>query len=348
MAPDVNKYDPVCRGGTTTLILDRDGQLIKHAGSLAGTYNNCAGGPTPWGTWVTCEENTSMPGQNTVTKPHGYNFEVEADDCGFVAPEPLKAMGRFNHEAIAVDPETGWVYQTEDRGDSCFYRFRPTIPEDLKSGGVLEALVIKGISRADTRTRFAANLGTPLATEWVTIDEPDPLTDTVRQQAQRKGAAMFNRGEGAWYGEGKVYFVCTEGGDARQGQVFAYDCAAGTLTLFVESVKAAALPYSDPSWDAESIAGNGGYVVAAPDNVTFGPDGRLYLCEDGNGVEKVVAVNPAGDLFEVLRNLHNDSEFAGACFSPNGQLMFLNMQDPGITFVIRGPWRRGVRRRQRC
>jgi hypothetical protein len=340
VAPSADKYDPACLGGTTTLVLDEQGRLLEHYASVAGTNNNCAGGPTPWGSWVTCEENTSVPPQNGVTQRHGYNFEVVASRRGLSEPVPLVAMGRFNHEAIAVDPLTGWVYQTEDRGDSCFYRFKPNQYGDLRSGGVLEALVLRA-APADTRTGFRGYLFTPLAAEWVRIDDVDPVGDTVRVEAQGKGAALFSRGEGAWYGNGLIYFVCSNGGDAARGQVFAYDPAAQTLTLVVEAVTAAELGYLDASWSDASVAANGGFVLAAPDNLTVGPDGRLYLCEDGSGVEKVVGVNRAGELFEAVRNELNGSEFAGACFSYDGRFMFLNIQSPGLTCVIRGNWLQG-------
>jgi secreted PhoX family phosphatase len=342
-APPELKYDPVCRGGTTTLVVDNQGNLLRHYPSIAGTFNNCAGGPTPWGSWITCEENTSVPPQGGVTKRHGFNFEVIAGLEGLSEPFPLVDMGRFNHEAIAVDPKTGWVYETEDRGDSLFYRFRPNSYGDLRSGGVLEALVLTDLPMADTRTNFRSHLFQPLRAHWVKIDEVNPAGDTVRLEGRSKGAAVFTRGEGAWYGNGKIYFVCSNGGDAGRGQVFAYDPAADTLTLFLESVTAAELGYTDPSWTPESVAGNGGFVLAAPDNITVGPDGRLYLCEDGSGIEKVVGVNHAGELFEAVRNELNDSEFAGSCFSHDGRFMFLNIQGPGLTCVIRGNWRKGQR-----
>lgn len=328
-----SKYDQI-GGGTTTLVIGPDRRVRFQYASLAGTIRNCAGGPTPWGSWITCEENVSRIGEGGNAKMHGYNFEVPASaDIQVAEPVPLKAMGRFNHEAVAVETETGWVYQTEDRGDSCFYRFRPNVPGSLRSGGVLEALKITD-SRAPNRetatgshntvTGYRDLKGIPLAVTWVTIDNVDPLTDTVRVEARSKGAARFSRGEGAWYGNGQTYFVCSDGGNDRVGQVFAYqsgdDPSTGTLTLVVEATA------TD--------------VLAAPDNICVAPFGDLFLCEDGSGSEYVVGVNTEGELYRFAENSLNSSEFAGACFAPDGKTLFVNMQTPGITFAIWGPWTR--------
>jgi len=328
--PSGATYDTTRFGGTTTLVLDNQGQLVSHLGSLAGTERNCAGGPTPWDTWLTCEETFS-----TGNARHGYVFEIPAGGEGL--PQPIVEMGRFSHEAAAVDPATGYVYLTEDRGDSLFYRFRPNVYGNLRSGGVLEALRLRDFpTGVNTGANFRDYLFQPLAAEWVTIEQPDPASESngqsTRAQGIARGAARFVRGEGAWWGNGKVYFVSTSGGNDGGGQVFAYDPLDGTLTLFVEALR-------DPNDPA--LADNSGFIVAAPDNVTVGPDGRLYLCEDGSGVEKVVGVNHNGELYETARNVLNSSEFCGACFSHDGRFMFVNVQSPGLTCVIRGEWRKG-------
>jgi hypothetical protein len=311
-------------GGTTTLVIGSNRRVIRQWASLGGTIRNCAGGPTPWGTWISCEENISLPNGNTITKKHGYNFEVPATpDISVAEPIALVAMGRFNHEAVAVDPATGWVYQTEDEGNSCFYRFRPNAKGKLQSGGVLEALVIQG-APADTRKGYLSYKNVPLSTSWVTIDTVDPATNafetSVRGQAQAKGAAIFARGEGAWYSDDVIYFNCTNGGDASCGQVFAYNVKSGKLTLVVESPSKSVLDF--------------------PDNITVAPFGDLILCEDGDGDNYVVGVNQAGELYQFAKNNINDSEYAGACFSPDGNTLFVNIQTPGITLAIWGPWSR--------
>ncbi|MBD2449307.1 DUF839 domain-containing protein [Nostoc sp. FACHB-152] len=351
------RYSRGAQGGTTTLLVGPNRELIKDFASLAGTIRNCAGGPTPWGSWISCEETfstTTNPGTSE-TINHGYNFEVVADEnSGLVTPVPLTDMGRFSHEAVAVDPNTGDVYETEDRGDSCFYRFepnvKPTKPGDLAKGGTLYALKIKDQFAVNTSNNpnlggqvGRITVGKPLKVEWVKVDNPNPTTEGsrrgVRFQAQDKGAAIFYRGEGAWYDNGLIYFIATQGGPPAfdstrgNGQVWVYNIAAQELTLLIEA---------SPS----------GEILDEPDNITVAPFGDLFLCEDGGGEQYVVGVNQKGELYQFAKNVlfaNNtdpekedfvDNEFAGACFSPDGQTLFVNIQTPGLTFAIWGPWSR--------
>ncbi|MBD2196911.1 MULTISPECIES: alkaline phosphatase PhoX [Calothrix] len=335
------KYSNEAQGGTTTIVIGRNGEVIKQFSSLAGTIRNCAGGPTPWDSWISCEEtfSTTVGG----TKKHGYNFEVVANaNSGLVTPVPLVDMGRFSHEAVAVDPKTHYIYETEDRSDSCFYRFvpkvRPKKPGDLARGGTLYALKIKaypnGVDTSNINTQLIP-VGKELPVEWVKIDDPDPIEESkakglgVRYEAQRKGAAIFFRGEGAWYGKGLIYFISTQGGpkavdsrDRGNGQIWVYNPRKETLTLLIEA---------SPTGD----------VLDEPDNVTVSPFGDLFLCEDGGGDSQyVVGVNEEGEIYQFAFNNLNDSEFAGACFSPDGKTLFVNIQSPGITYAISGPWKK--------
>lgn len=311
-SPNGSKYDLMAKGGTTTLEVAPDRSLVKHFGSLAGTTRNCAGGPTPWNSWLSCEE-TFETHQGV---RHGYVFEVAANASTFATPTPLRAMGRFNHEAAAVDPRTGDVYLTEDRGDSLLYRFVPDEPGNLAQGGRLYALRI--VSRPQLNTKTGLSVGDTFSVDWVLLDEPDPDDDTVRREGFEKGAAQFSRGEGMFYGGGDVYFCCTDGGSTGLGQVWRYTLATSRLSLFVQPTSASELK--------------------APDNVVVAPTGGLFLCEDGHGADGLVGVTPDGALYPFARNRLNDSELAGVCFSPSGETMFVNIQTPGITLAIKGAW----------
>ena len=325
-------YDPAAGGGTTTLVFDPDsGQLVRDFASLSGTIRNCAGGPTPWGTWLTCEEATLISQDGT---RHGYVFDVPAD--GKSDAVPLKAMGRFSHEAVAIDPATGIVYLTEDAGNSALYRFTPTTPGNM-TAGKLEAMVLGGTT--DTKpwiTGMQANVA-----GWVLVDSPDwaPPAPSPYQQVAPKGAARISRGEGAWYGNGVVYVVSTNGGPAGQGQIFALDPAAQTFRALFVSPAAS--------------------VLNAPDNICVSPRGGLVLCEDGSGLEYLHGLTTGGEIFPFAENAvvipaggvpgktvaprdYTGSEWCGAVFEPkNGNWLFANIQSPGISFAITGPWRQG-------
>ena len=323
-------------GGTTTLLYDtKNKALVSHHLSLAGTIQNCAGGVTPWGSWISCEEIVNEPGEGRA-KEHGYNFEVPSDlNNPLVRPEPLKAMGRFKHEAIAVHPGSGVVYQTEDLNDGLLYRFIPNIPGQLNQGGRLEALSIRGNPSLDIRNFNGKNIekGEVLEVDWIELDDVESPDDDLRHRGFDAGAARFAHGEGIFYGEmngtEEVYIACTEGGEARLGQIWKYrpSSAEGTpqernnpatLELFVEA-------------DSGTILENG-------DNLTVSPWGDLIVCEDGTGDDYLLGITPAGEVYKLARNLNGNGEFAGACFSPDGSTFFVNMQVDGWTLAINGPW----------
>jgi uncharacterized protein len=331
-------YDPGFNGqprlgGTTTVVYDtRKQEVVRQYLSLAGTIRNCAGGPTPWNTWVTCEE-TIERANATCARDHGYNFEVPASaEPKLAEPVPLKDMGRFNHEAIAVDPASGIVYETEDRSDGLIYRFIPDEPGKLQAGGRLQALAVVDRPGLDTRNWGAIRMvdpGKPLTVQWIDLDDVESPEDDLRYRGFASGAARFARGEGMWYGRGAIYFACTNGGYANKGQIWKYvpspnegkpeeSRQPGRLELFVEP--------------------NDGTLVENADNLTMAPWGDLIVAEDGSEDQFLIGVTPEGEVYKFARNTLNTSEWAGATYSPDGSTLFVNIQNPGITLAITGPW----------
>ena len=311
-------------GGTTTLVLAPGARQVEAQFlSLGGTLRNCAGGPTPWGSWLSCEE--SLQSADTRhTRDHGWVFEVPSSHRGLVDARPLAALGRFNHEAAAVDPATGIVYLTEDRPDGLFYRFVPHERGRLAAGGRLQALAIAERASADTRGWQAQTAicepGRALRVRWIDLDGVDAPGDDLRLRGHAAGAALFARGEGLWWGNDACWFACTSGGAAQAGQIFRFrpDARGGSLTLFVES--------TDPARFANA------------DNLTVAPWGDLIVCEDTNRACRLLGVRPDGSLYALARNPYNDSELAGACFAPDGRTLFVNVQWAGLTLAIRGPF----------
>lgn len=315
-------YDAFAGGGTTSLEVEPYGRrrLVRQHWSLVGTLRNCAGGVTPWGSWLSSEESLENSSATGYAQHHGYNFEVPIDTVPGIPAPPvaLKHLGRFNHEAVAVDPATGIVYETEDQGEvSGFYRFvpsvKPTRPGDLAvTSGRLEMMKIVGVHRYDTRLN--QTVGVPLPVEWVQITNPDPFPvgATIEGQAgsavfaegYNAGGVRFRRLEGCWYDRGRIFFLSTNGGNMGFGQVFVYDPVGSTVTMIFES----------PSHN----------VCDGPDNCCTTPQGGLVLCEDAGGAQFLRGLSPSGEIFDLARNLRNTIEFAGVCFSPDGQTLFVN------------------------
>jgi uncharacterized protein len=316
-------------GGTTTLVYDtRSQKVIKQFMSLAGTDRNCAGGPTPWGSWVTCEESVvpkgSLKKKNEtviIGQNHGYAFEVPVTaEVGLADPIPLKAMGRFKHEAVAVDPRSGIVYETEDEHEGLFYRFIPDVKTKLQSG-TLQMLVVKGSPGLDTRNWKSTTfkVGDEVEIEWMDIAPEPEDGKALRFTGFAKGAAKFARGEGMWWdGEGSIYFACTNGGNKQLGQIWRLRPGENRLELFAEP--------------------NDSAIVVNADNLTVAPFGDLIVCEDRSGdVVRLIGVTPTGKFYTFANN-HKRTELCGAVFSPDGSTLFVNLQHIGMTLAITGPW----------
>ncbi|MEX1368675.1 MAG: alkaline phosphatase PhoX [Nannocystaceae bacterium] len=302
-------YDANAFGGVTRVVIDpRTMSRVSSNLVLTGTARNCAGGPSPWG-WLSCEE--------SVVDGHGYVFACPIDATSVAEPDRIVGYGRFNHEAAAIDPDTLTCYLTEDRGDGCLYRFVPDDPGE-PFVGTLQALRVVGQDTLDTSTGLM--VGDMLEIEWVDINQPDPANDTVRDEAQASGAAIFSRGEGIWYHEGEIYFTCTNGGPVGLGQIFRLieGGGASTLELIAQSESADILDF--------------------PDNITVAPWGQVFIAEDGSGDQFIRAIDDEGNVISFARNALSDSELAGVCFSPDGQAMFVNIQGDGLTLMVTGPF----------
>ncbi len=345
-------------GGCSSIVYrPATGEVERRFMSLLGTERNCAGGPTPWGSWLSCEE-TVARADDVRERDHGYVFEVPATaQIGVADPVPLTAMGRFNHEACAVDPRTGIVYLTEDRQNGALYRFIPDAPGRLARGGRLQALALRDRSSHDTRnwlvpvtgdeaqasktaaghTAIAAGDRSPhptpkntrLPARWVDVQNVTAPGDDLRHQVWTKGAARFARGEGMWWSEDGCYFAATTGGLNRKGQLWRY---------VPSEAEGTADEARDPGHLELFLEPNDHELIENADNLTVAPWGDLVVSEDAGRRNELVGVTPRGQVYRLAENTGSASEFAGSCFSPDGSTLFTNIQGDGLTLAITGPW----------
>ncbi|NOR14803.1 MAG: DUF839 domain-containing protein [Candidatus Aminicenantes bacterium] len=328
---DRGRSGMVCYGGVTTMIYDTQAQeLKKQYLSLAGTLGNCSGGATPWGTWISCEEEFQDAGF-VYARHHGYAFEVEVrTKQGIQRPRPLKALGRFIHEGVAVLPEKNVIYQTEDQSDSMFYRFLPEIPGDL-TNGKLQCLALVGKPGFDTRNWREQKLleGEKVPVEWIDLENADTKKNDLRLQGFQKGGARFANAEGIAYGGGAVYFGCTFGGPNKAGQVWRY---------FPSPHEGTDQEKQEPAQLELFLEPNNKRLLYNPDQMTISPWGDLFICEDNPQRQFLWGITICGQFYLFAMNVKDDSELAGVCFSPDRTTMFLNMQNIGLTFATTGPW----------
>ncbi|NBE54048.1 alkaline phosphatase PhoX [Streptomyces boluensis] len=359
-------YDPAAAGGCTVVEVRPGGEVAEWVG-IAGTSTNCAGGRTRWGTWLTCEENSDRAGENGMTKDHGYVFEVDPlDRRANRDPVPLKFFGRYDHEAVVVDPKRGDAYLTEDDSEPNGLLYRWVPPKGFEHGrGKLRALAEEqgadaGVLQApkcyDSGGRFvddlsrATKIGTVYGVDWADVPDRDARTTPVREQFGPDEATRARKLEGMWWADGGAYLVSSYArdespGKPHDGQVWFYDPSRRTLTL---KVLLGVNP--DPSKDG---------AFDGPDNITVSPYGGLIIAEDGEGKQHLFGATDSGRTYPIARNdlavtsaadaaggteaEPEFSEFTGVVFSPDGSTLFANIQEPGIMLAITGPWKRQSR-----
>lgn len=290
---------------------------------LAGTDLNCAGGKVPGG-WVSCEESEAQG--------HGWAWFVPVEAQSPADARRLDGWGRFCHEAIALAPD-GTVYLTEDHRDGLFYRFLPANPADPLGPGRLQALALKDVlTHADHQEVVRTGQSWPAG--WVDIPDPAATEQRCLDQGRARGATAFHRGEGVATDGKTVWWVASTAGPAGAGQLWALDLASDTVRLEYQ--------VTDRT------------VLSMPDNLVITPWGDLLLCEDnynqrdGATHQYLRVYGLDGRIYDLARNARANpgdanqapgDEFSGACFSPDGRVLFVNlMGDADETLAITGPW----------
>lgn len=326
-------YDKKMYGGVSRVVLDPERLMASLPSAdarsavvssnlvLSGTQFNCSGGRVEDG-WISCEE--------TDNDGHGYAFLTHMNDAALVDPHQRRITnwGRLKREGVSLDSSTGIVYMTEDHAEGCLYRFVPKHPDRPMEMGTLQALVVTGVPNTDPDPPLAAS--SSWSCTWVDVADPQAEHEPCRAQAQRLGASRFTRCEGSVLVGRSLWFIASTAGPVGAGQVYRLDLETDQLHLEVQ--------VTDRS------------VLSMPDNLTLTPWGDLLMAEDnynaagGATHQYLRCLRPDGTVYDFGRNPHNlpddcGAELTGPCFSPDGKVLFLNLQDPvGATVAIHGPW----------
>jgi secreted PhoX family phosphatase len=309
-------FAPLELAGVSSIHFDADGQIVAARRILEGSTANCAGGPTPWGTWLSGEE-----------RPDELGVVWECDPTGETPAVERPALGKWAHEAVAVDPESETLYLTQDHPEGLVYRFTPDRYPDLSSG-TLEACIV-----ADDGS-----------VTWGELSDPSGATAPTRTQVP--GATVFPGNEGIWYHDGSIVFT-----SKVDNRVHAIDLREQRYTLIWNGTPQADIDAGMPK--REPLAG--------VDNITVeAGSGDLYVAEDGDDME-LVLITPEGEVApfaQVTGAGHEDSEVTGPVFNPAGDRLYFSSQrgptprtiediggvpsdlpNGGVTWEVTGPFR---------
>lgn len=286
-------------GGVGALRFDAAANVIDAYRLLSDTTGNCAGGPTPWGTWLSCEEHT----QGQVW---------ECDPFGIIPSAVRPALGRFQHEAVTVDTLHNHLFLTEDVPDGNFYRFRP---DRLTDGGFPDL----GSGTLEVAEVLGGDVG---GVRWHAVSNPSPTVSDVQTRNQVAGAKRFNGGEGIWFQAGVVYFSTK--GDNR---VWAYDTEAEDLSIL----------YDDNNYESPILRGVDNIVMTDGGDVLVAEDGDdmqlVALTPAGSVVPVIQVIGHNGS--EITGPAFDPS---GQRLYFNSQRGIRNNPADGMTFEVTGPF----------
>jgi len=296
------------KGGVGALVFDKNSNIVNAYSICSNTTGNCAGGPTTWNTWLTCEEIDE-------------GFVLECDPLGKKKPIKYKSLGMFRHEAASVDPKTFNVYMTEDQEEGGFYRFIPKKKSKNKANYKKGILQVANIEDGKV--------------EWLEVADPqvNPLIISSGNKRRNKTKyisalmkrgknskikyTVFNRGEGTWYHEGKIFFSTT--GD---NSIWTYDISGEKFKIIFKNDS----------------------LLTGPDNLTVSKNGLILVAEDPGNMEIVAISQKTKKAFPLIRIVgQKDSEITGPAFDPSGKRLYFNSQrgkknQRGITYEVTGPF----------